>query len=129
MRAPRTLCDVIAVRLLTIAVLSPIVRPLSSVFCRLITPYISPFWYKNDAQLRHPRGTACNASCAAMVTQFFYARFGLVFRDRAELCASCTRWCGDTRGLCAQQWFAWAMNALGCRSSGTARVVRGFHQH
>ena len=29
-------------------------------------------------------------------------------------------WCGDTRALCAQQWFGWAMNVYGYRSSGAA---------
>jgi hypothetical protein len=77
----KTHCNVIAVRLLTIGVLQPIVSPLSSVSCRLITPYIPPFWCKNDGTVVTFAGTACNASCAATVMQFFYARSGLVFRQ------------------------------------------------
>src|SRR5271157_4205418 len=49
----------------------------------------------------------CDALCAARMTQFLYLlnysfRFGV--RAIAGSCAraSCTSWCGDTRGLCAQ---------------------------
>ena len=53
--------------------------------------------------------TAFDASCAAMMTQFLYMlgsfRFGVPAIARNCARASCTSWCGDTRGLCAQQWF------------------------
>jgi hypothetical protein len=45
---PKTLCDVIAVRLLPIAVLQPILSHLLSVSCHLITPYVRPFSFQND---------------------------------------------------------------------------------
>src|SRR5271166_3785530 len=102
-----TRCNVIAVRLLTNAVLQPIVSPLLSISWRLITPYIRPFWFKNDGTVVTLTRTTFDASCAAMVPQFVYARSGLVFRQLPKLCvrASCTIWCGDTRGLLAQKWF------------------------
>ena len=76
-----TRCNVIAVRLLTIAVLQPIVSPVSSISCRLITPCIRPFWFKNDGTVVTLERTGFDASCAAMVPQFLYARCGLVFRQ------------------------------------------------
>ena len=36
--------------------------------------------------------------------------------------------CVDTRGLCAQQWFGWAMNVPGNRSSGAALCCARIHQ-
>ena len=74
-------------RLLTIAVSQPIVSPLLSIPCRLITPYIRPFCFKNDGTLVTLTRTAFDASCAAMVPQFLYARCGLVFRQLPKLCA------------------------------------------
>jgi hypothetical protein len=82
-----TRCNVIAVRLLTIAVLQPIVSPVLSISCRLITPYIRPFWFKNDGTVVTLARTAFDASCAAMVPQFLYARSGLVFRQLPKLYA------------------------------------------
>src|SRR5664280_2049101 len=86
-RLARTYSDVIAVRLLTIAVLQPIVSPLLSISCRLITPYIRPIWFKNDGTVVTLTRTAFDAYCAAMVPQFLYARSGLVFRQLQKLCA------------------------------------------
>src|SRR5208337_5583207 len=84
---PETDCNVIAVRLLTNAVLQPIVSPLLSISCRLITPYIRPFCFKNDGTVVTLTRTTFDASCAAMVPQFLYARSGLVFRQLPRLCA------------------------------------------
>src|SRR5271167_3116578 len=84
---PETHCNVIAVRLLTNAVLQPIVSPLLSISCRLITPYIRPFWFRNDGTVVTLARTAFDASCAAMVPQFLYAHSGLVFRQLPKLCA------------------------------------------
>src|SRR5271157_2332966 len=52
----------------------------------------------------------CDALCAARMTQFLYMlscsfRLGVAAVGRNCARASCTNWCGDTRGLCAQQWF------------------------
>src|ERR1017187_900017 len=80
-----THCNVISVRLLTIAVLQPIVSPLLSISCRLITPYIRPFWSKNDGTVVTLERTSFDASCAAMVPQFLYAHSGLVFRQLPKL--------------------------------------------
>ena len=44
----KALCDVIAMRLPVIAVLRPVLSPLLSVSCCLITPYIVMLWFKND---------------------------------------------------------------------------------
>lgn len=74
-------------RLLTIAVLQPIVSPLLSISCRLITPYIRPFCFKNDGTVVTLARTAFDASCAAIVPQFLSARSGLVFRQLPKLCA------------------------------------------
>ena len=74
-------------RLLTIAVLQPIVSPLLSISWRLITPYIRPFCFKNDGTVVTLARTAFDASCAAMVPQFLYAHSGLVFRQLPKLCA------------------------------------------
>src|SRR5271166_3724360 len=86
-RLARTYCDVIAVLLLTIAVLQPIVSPLLSISWRLITPYIRPFWFKNDGTVVTLARTDFDASCAAMVPQFLYAHSGLVLRQLPKLCA------------------------------------------
>ncbi len=74
-------------RLLTIAVLQPIVSPVLSISCRLITPYIRPFWLKNDGTVVTLARTAFDASCAAMVPQFLYTHPGLVFRQLPKLYA------------------------------------------
>jgi len=80
-----THCNVIAVRLLTIAVLQPVVSPLLSISWRLITPYIRPFCFKNDGTVVTVARTAFDASCAAMVPQFLYTHSGLVFRQLPTL--------------------------------------------
>src|SRR5271157_442590 len=56
------------------------------------------------------RARYCDALCAAMMTQFLYIlscsfRSGVAAVGRNCARAGCTSWCGDTRGLCAQQWF------------------------
>src|ERR1019366_850598 len=84
---PETHCNVIAVRLLTIAVLQPIVSPLLSISCVLITLYVRPFWFKNDGTVVTLARTAFDASCAAMVPQLLYTHSGLVFRQLPKLCA------------------------------------------
>src|SRR5271157_2954434 len=43
--------------------------------------------------------------------------------------ASCRSWCGDTRGLCAQQWFGWVTNVFDYRSNGEALCCGLIHQH
>ena len=73
--------------LLTNAVLQPIVSPLLSISWRLITPYIRPFWFRNDGTVMTLARTAFDASCAAMVPQFLYARSGVVFRQLLKLYA------------------------------------------
>src|SRR5271157_3722567 len=67
----------------------------------------------------------CEALCAAMMTQFLYrlsCSFRLSVAAVARNCAraSCTTWCGDTRALCAQQWFGWVTNVIDYRSNGAA---------
>ncbi|HEY5177365.1 MAG TPA: hypothetical protein VII95_17535, partial [Terriglobales bacterium] len=56
------------------------------------------------------RARYCEALCAARMTQFLYIlscsfRLGVAAVGRNCARASCTSWCGDPRGLCAQQWF------------------------
>jgi len=98
------------VRLLTIAVLQPIVSPLLSIPWRLITPYIRPFCFKNDGTVVTLTRTTCNALCAVMTTQFLYmlsCSLSLGVSEVGRNCAraSCARCRAGTRGLCAQQWF------------------------
>ena len=45
---PKTVCDVIAVRLPAIVVFEPVLSPTASVSCLLITLYVRVFWLKND---------------------------------------------------------------------------------
>ena len=52
----------------------------------------------------------CEALRAATMTQFLYIlsslfRLGVVAAGRNCARASCTNWCGGTRGLCVQKWF------------------------
>ena len=52
----------------------------------------------------------CDTLCAARMTQFLYVLscslgLGVAAVERNCACASCASWCGDTCGLCAQQWF------------------------
>jgi hypothetical protein len=76
----------------------------------------------------------CDASCAAMVTQSLCrlsCSFRLSVAAAARNCAraSCTTWCGDTRALCAQQWFGWVTNVFDYRSNGAALCCALIHQH
>src|SRR5271166_4103846 len=128
-----TRCNVIAVRLLTNAVLQPIVSPLLSISWRLITPYIRPFCFKNDGTVVTLTRTTWNALCAAMMTQFLYMlscsfSLGVVAVGRNCARASCTSWCGDTCALCAQQWFGWVTNVFDYRSNGAALCCAASHR-
>ena len=76
----------------------------------------------------------CDALCAARMTQFLYIlswsfRLGVAAVGRNCARASCTSWCGDTRELCAQQWFGWVTNVLDYRSNGAALCCALSHQH
>ena len=76
----------------------------------------------------------CDALCAAMMTQFLYRlscsfRLGVAAVERNCARESCTSWCGDTRGLCAQQWFGWVTNVFDYRSNGAALCCALSHQH
>jgi hypothetical protein len=128
-----TRCNVIAVRLLTNAVLQPIVSPLLSISWRLITPYIRPFWFRYDGTVVTLARTTWNALCAAMMTQLLYMlscslRLGVAAVGHNCTRASCTSWCGDARGLCAQQWFGWVTNVFDYRSNGAALCCGLIHQ-
>ena len=117
-------------RLLTIAVLQPIVSPLLSISCRLITPYIRPFWFKNDGTVVTLARTAFDASCAAIVPQFLSARSGLVFRQLPKLCArELHKLVRRHARPCAPQWFGWATNVFDYRSYGAALCWALSHQH
>ena len=72
----------------------------------------------------------CGALCAAMMTQFLYRpscsfRLGVAPVGRNCARASCTSWCSDTRGLCAQQWFGLGdeCTRLSFERSGTVLCV------
>ena len=56
-------------------------------------------------------------------------KVGIAAVGRNFACTSCTRWCGDNRGLRAQQWFGWAMNMSGYRLSGSALCCSWIPQH
>ena len=116
--------------MLTIALLQPIVSPLLSIPCRLITPYIRPFGIKNDGTGMTLARTAFDASCAAMVRSSCTV-VPVWCSGNCRNCAraSCTSWCGDKRGLCAQQWFGWVTNVFDYRSSGAALCCGLIHQH
>ena len=102
--------------------------------CGLTTPpfmQVLPIKRRSSCDIR---ARYCDALCAAMMTQFLYRlscsfRLGVAAVGRNCARASCTSWCGDTRGLCAQQWFGWAMNVHGYRSSGAALCCALIHQH
>src|SRR5271165_6568481 len=101
-RLARTYCDVVAVLLLTNAVLQPIVSPVLSISCRLITPYIRPFCFKNDGSVVTLARTAFDASCTAMVPQFLCAHSGLVFWQLREIVRAQVEQAGATiRAGCA----------------------------
>ncbi len=79
------------------------------------------------------RARHCDASRAARVMQFLLelcAHFGSVFRQLREIVRARVAQgsCGDTHGLCALQWFGWAMDVPGCRSSGAALCCARIHQ-
>ena len=68
------------------------------------------------------------------MTQFLYMlscsfRLGVAAVGRNCARASCTSWCGDTRELCAQQWFGWVTNVFDYRSNGAALCCALSHQH
>jgi len=119
------------VRLLTIAVLQPIVSPLLSISCRLITPYIRPFCFKNDGKVVTLARTAFDASCAAMVPQFLYTHSGLVFRQLREIVRAQVERAGATiRAGCAHRsGSAWAMNVHGYRPSDAALCCGLIYQY
>ncbi len=102
--------------------------------CGLTTPpfmQVSPIKRRSSCDIG---ARYCDALCAAMMTQFLYRpsrsfRLGVVAVGRNCACASCTNWCDDTHGLCAQQWFGSAMNVYGYRSSGAAVCCGLIHQH
>ena len=81
------------------------------------------------------RARYCDALCAAdddaVLVHAELLVFGSVLRQLRRNCAraSCASWCAGTRGLCAQQWFGWAMNVHGYRSSGAALCCGLIHQH
>jgi hypothetical protein len=81
-----------------------------SMRCGLTTPpfvQIVPIKRRSTCDIR---ARYCDALCAGMVPQFLFSltcSFRLGVAAVAQHCAgaSCTSWCGDTRGLCARQWF------------------------
>src|SRR5271166_4835240 len=78
--------------------------------CGLTTPpfmWVLPIKRQSNRDIR---AHACDALCTTRMTQFLYMlscwfRLGVAAVVRNCARASCTSWCGDTRGLCAQQWF------------------------
>ena len=56
-----------------------------------------------DTRAHCLRCIVCSHGAAVLVLCSF--RFGVPAIARNCARASCTSWCGDTRGLCAQQWF------------------------
>jgi hypothetical protein len=87
-----------------------LVTTLRSMRCGLTTPpfmQVLPIKRRSSCDIR---ARYCDALCAAMMTQFLYrlsCSFRLSVAAVARNCAraSCTIWCGDTRGLCVQKWF------------------------
>src|SRR5664279_218502 len=104
-----------------------------SMRCSLTTP---PFMQVLPVKRRNGCGIGaryCEALCAAMMTQFLYIlscsfRLGVVAVGRNCARASCATWCGDTRGLCAQQWFGWVTNVFDYRSNGAALCCAVSHR-
>ena len=78
--------------------------------CGLTTPpfmQVLPIKRPNRCGIR---ARYCDALCAAMMTQFLYRlscsfRLGVAAVGGNGARASCTSWCGGTRGLCVQKWF------------------------
>src|SRR5271157_1746129 len=85
---------------------------------------------RSSCDIRAPllRCIVCSHDDAVLVAVVCSSRIGVPAIARNCARASCTRWCGDTRGLCAQQWFGWAMNVPGYRSSGAALCCARIHQ-
>jgi len=80
---PKTLCDVIAVRLLPIAVLQPILSHLLSVSCHLL-PHTSDHFRSKTTERLCTRARYCDVECAAVLPHFLFwlsARSGSVFRQ------------------------------------------------
>ena len=96
------------------------------------SPVHAGFAYKTTEQLWHSRALlrciVCNYDDAVLVAVVCSFRIGVPAIARNCARASCTRWCGDMRGLCARQWFGWAMNVPGYRSSGAALRCARIHQ-
>ena len=96
------------------------------------SPLHAGFAYKTTEQLWHSRALlrciVCSYDDAVLVAVVCSFRIGVPAIARNGARASCTRWCGDTRGLCALQW-CWAMNVRGYRSSGAALCCARIRQH
>src|SRR5271157_370280 len=78
--------------------------------CGLTTPPFTPVLAIKRRSSCGNGARYCEALCAGTMTQFLYIlsclfRLGGVAFGRNCARASCRSWCGDTRGLCAQQWF------------------------
>jgi hypothetical protein len=90
------------------------------------SPIHAGFAYKTTEQLWHWRALlrciVCSHHDAVLVAVVCSFRIGVPAIARNCARASCTRWCGDTRGLCALRW-CWAMNVRGYRSSGSGAVL------
>src|SRR5271165_306273 len=78
--------------------------------CGLTTPPFTPVLAIKRRNSCGNGARYCEALCAARMTQFLYVLscslgLGVAAVERNCACASCASWCGDTCGLCAQQWF------------------------
>ena len=101
--------------------------------CSLTTP---PFMQVLPVKRRNSCAIGaryCDALCAAMMTRFLYIlsslfRLGVVAVGRNCARASCTTWCGDTRGLCAQKWFGWVTNVFDYRTNRAALCCEVSHR-
>src|SRR5271157_2591974 len=73
------------------------------------SPIHAGFASKTTEQLWHSlallRCIVCRQDDAVLVAVVCSFRIGVPAIARNCVRASCTSWCGDTRGLCAQQWF------------------------
>src|SRR5208283_4017104 len=101
-----------------------------SMRCGLTTPPFMPVLPIKRRGSCDIRARYCGALCAAMMTQFWYAlswsfRLGVAAVARNCARASCTSWCGDTRGLCVQKWFGLGdeCTRLSFEQSGTVLCV------
>ena len=80
------------------------------------------------------RARYCDAMCAAMTTQFLYRpscsfRLGVAAVERNCARAGCASWCGDTRQLCAQQWFGLGDKCTGLSFERSGAVLCADPQH